>query len=67
MKEFLIRLSYKLTGFKALFTAAVLAILVLHDLSPENADVMTALIITVLGAKVAQYGKEVLDSMKGKK
>lgn len=67
MKEFLLRLSYKLTGFKSLFTAAVLAILVLHDLSPENADVLTVLIITVLGTKVAQYGANVLKEMKGKK
>jgi len=67
MKEFFIRLSYKLTGFKSLFTAAVLAILVLHDLSPENADVLTVLIITVLGAKVAQYGKEVVQAMRKEK
>lgn len=67
MKEFFIRLAIKLSGFKALFTAAVLAILVVHDLSPENADVMTVLIITVLGAKAVQYGTEVLKAMqKGK-
>lgn len=58
MKEFFIRLAYKLTGLKALFAMAVLAILVLHDLSPENADVMTKLIYSVLGAKAAQYAAE---------
>ena len=67
MKEFLIRLSYKLTGFKALFTAAVLAILVAHDLSPENADVMTVLILAVLGVKAVQYGKEVVQDMHKEK
>jgi hypothetical protein len=67
MKEFLIRLSYKLTGFKALFTAAVLAVLVVHDLSPENADVMIALILAVLGTKAAQYGKEVVLEMRKEK
>ena len=65
MKEFFTRLAFKLTGFKSLFTAAVLAILVLHDLSPENADVMTVLIVTVLGAKAVQYGADVFKAMKG--
>ena len=65
MKELFIRLLAKLTGFKALFTAAVLAILVLHDLSPDNADVMTVLIITVLGAKAVQYGADALAKIKG--
>jgi len=67
MKEFFIRLAYKVTGFKALFTAAVLAVLVIHDLSPENADVMIALILAVLGTKAVQYGKEVMQEMKAKK
>jgi len=67
MKEFFTRLAFKLTGFKALFTAAVLAILVLHDLSPDNADVMIALIVAVLGTKAAQYGKDVFMEMKKEK
>ncbi len=66
MKEFFTRLAYKLTGLKAIFAAAVLAILVLHDLSPDNADVMTVLIVTVLGAKAVQYGADVIKEMKGK-
>lgn len=55
MKEFFRRLAVKLTGFKALFTMAVLALLVIHDLSPENADVMNVLILAVLGTKAVQY------------
>ncbi len=66
MKEFFTRLAFKLTGLKAMFGAAVLAILVVHDLSPENADVMSVLIVTVLGAKAVQYGADVLKVMKGK-
>ena len=66
MKEFFTRLAYKLTGLKALFAAAVLGVLVAHDLSPENADVLTVLIVTVLGAKAVQYGADVVKSMKGK-
>ena len=64
MKEFFIRLAEKMTGFKALFTAAVLTILVLHDLSPENADTMGVLIMAVLGAKAAQYVAQVFSKSK---
>lgn len=65
MKAILNRLAIKLTGHKALFTTAVLGILVLHDLSPENATVMDTLIISVLGVKAAQYAKEALEKWKG--
>lgn len=66
MKEFFTRLAYKATGFKFLFTSAVLGVLVLHDLSPENADVMIALIATVLGAKAVQYATGAFMAVKGK-
>ena len=66
MKEFFIRLAYKATGFKFMFTTAVLGVLVLHDMSPENADVMITLVVTVLGAKAVQYGTGALMSIKSK-
>jgi hypothetical protein len=67
MKEILYRLAIKLSGHKALFTMAVLAILVLHDLSPDNADVMKVLIGMVLGVKAVQYGKEAFEKLRGGK
>lgn len=67
MKEFFTRMAYKLSGFKSLFTMAVLAILVMHDMSPENADVLSVLIITVLGAKAVQYGTEAIKSIKNQR
>lgn len=66
MKEFFTRLAYKLSGFKALFTMAVLVILVMHDLSPENADVLVKLIYAVLGAKAVQYGADIVKAMQKK-
>ena len=71
MKEFLAdlgrRLAYKTSGFKSLFTIAVLASLWLHDFSDNNADVLMFLVGTVLTAKVAQYVTDaVKDIKKGK-
>ena len=66
MKELLTRLAYKTSGFKSLFTAVVLALLVMHDFSPENAGVLTDLILAVLGAKAVQYMAEAAVKLKGK-
>jgi hypothetical protein len=55
IKDILSRLAYKTTGFKSLFTIAVLASLWLHDFSDANVDALIALMGFVLGAKAVQY------------
>lgn len=64
IKSLLSRLAYKTTGFKSLFTIAVLAALWLHDFSAENVDALVALMGFVLGAKAVQY---VADAFAGRK
>lgn len=66
MKEFLQRLAFKLSGHKALFTIILLALLVLHDFSPENADVIKSLVYAVFGAKAVQYVKDAVQSARSK-
>jgi hypothetical protein len=66
MKEFLNRLAEKLSGFKALFTIAVLALLVFHPFTATNASVLTNLIYAVLGAKAVQYVTGAAMAVKGK-
>ena len=55
MKDLIKRIGVKLSGHKALFTIAVLAIICFVQLSPTNAGVLEKLIYAVLGAKAMQY------------
>jgi hypothetical protein len=64
IKDLLSRLAYKTTGFKSLFTIAVLASLWLHDFSAENVEALIALMGFVLGAKAVQY---VADAVVGRR
>jgi len=66
MWDFLKRIGYSTTGFKALFVVACIAVLMLHNFTPENAMVFERLIEFVLGAKAVQYiAKAYADSKKG--
>jgi hypothetical protein len=64
LKNIISRLAYKTTGFKSLFTVAVLASLWLHDFTAENVEALIALMGFVLGAKAVQY---VADAVVGYK
>lgn len=64
LKNIISRLAYKTTGFKSLFTVAVLASLWLHDFTAENVEALIALMGFVLGAKAVQY---VADAFAGRK
>lgn len=66
IKSLLSRLAYKTTGFKSLFTIAVLASLWLHDFTAENVDALIALMGFVLGAKAVQYAADAFAGRKGK-
>lgn len=56
MKEFFSRLLHKVTGHKALYTTAILAIVLTRpELSAGSADVVNNLTYAVLGAKGLQY------------
>lgn len=65
IKSILTRLAYKTTGFKSLYVIAVLVTLLLHDFTPENADVLIDLTRMVLGAKAVQYVAEAYLSKGG--
>lgn len=66
MIDIIKRFAYKTTGFKSLFVIAVLTVLLLHDFSPVNGDVLMRLIEFVLGAKAVQYAAQAIKEMKGK-
>ena len=54
-KQIMERLYVKLVSFKAMLTVAIIVVLVTHNFTPENADVLRDLIYAVLGAKAVQY------------
>jgi hypothetical protein len=62
IKNILSRLAYKTTGFKSLFVIGVMVALVMHQFSPQNADVLKFLIGFVLGAKALQYAADAVKS-----
>ena len=56
MKDFFVRLINKITGHKALYTTAILAIVLTRpELSAGSSDVINNLTYAVLGAKSVQY------------
>lgn len=66
MKALALRLAQKLTGHKAMFTIATLLIICTVTLSPENADVLKAMIFSIMGVKGVEYAAAALQAMKGK-
>ena len=66
MKELALRLAQKLTGHKAMFTIAALAIICTVQLTPENADVLKAMIFSIMGVKGVEYAAAALKAMKEK-
>ena len=65
MKDLINRIAQKLSGHKAMFTIAVLAVICFIDLTPTNASVLEKLIFAVLGAKMAEYGMHALKARRG--
>lgn len=66
MKELAKRLALKLTGHKAMFTIATLAIICLVELTPENADVLKSMIFAIMGVKGVEYAAHALRTMRQK-
>ena len=66
MKALALRLAQKLTGHKAMFTIATLVIICTVHLTPENADVLKAMVFAIMGVKGVEYAAAALKAMKDK-
>jgi Mg2+/Co2+ transporter CorB len=64
MRDLAKRLALKLTGHKAMFTIATLAIICLVELTPENADVLKSMIFAIMGVKGVEYAAQAIRARR---
>ena len=55
MREFFTRVGIKLTSTKAMAFFLIVAVLAFVPLTPENADILKVLVISLFGANAAQH------------